>query len=86
MSNEEVKFFTEEGILISIRNQALVNKMNALVSIKVIEGAKPENDEHKKKLDEKLIEYKLDLDRFIKLIKVVDQMIIDLDKKPKVIS
>ncbi len=86
MSNEKVKFFTEEGILISIRNQALVNKMNALVSIQVIKGAKPENDEHKKKLDEKLIEYKSDLDRFIKLIKVVDQMIIDLDKKPKVIS
>jgi len=83
MSNSEARLSTEKEILMAIRNEALLNKVNAEISIIVIERATPVNDEHKKTLEENLTKYKGNLERYNNLLAILDERITEEFEKEK---
>lgn len=78
MLNNDIRKLTDKEILTTIRNEASLNRINALVSIDVIKGAAAKSEEHQKQLDENLAKYEGSLKRFNELLDILDKKIADI--------
>ena len=69
----EIKKLTEKDILNNVRNQALENKINSLISLDILAESKTNEPKEKEEMAQQKIKFENGLKRFTDLIRIIDK-------------